>query len=287
MVSAYLRERIQRTRRGLYLLLALATLRSAAVKATFPPPAGAVETCGAPRVVVAAGISLPSRNVTLVAQDKSKGVTWFVSLAQRRSSAPQGSGSRAAGSRDGVGAGSNTWAGDSNGVHWTARAVLLPFAAGNHETAVSPDGERPGACAARSRVLHTCMSQAHVLPAGAPHTVAQSNTEHHRAWPPTPVPRSRQHPGRAHLRVCHPKCNRGWWRARQRSRAPGCGNLHTARRTATAATAQVQAPRLCVDPRRRPACYRATSQQGVPLFRQPTQGRDSCRSATAAVPASG
>ncbi|KAI8473621.1 MAG: ciliary BBSome complex subunit 1-domain-containing protein [Monoraphidium minutum] len=69
--------------------------------------------CEAPRVIIPPGGAPPRGGATLIAQDKSKGVTWMVAL-------PPG--------------------GAANGSAARAAAAALPFSAGNHESAVSRDG---------------------------------------------------------------------------------------------------------------------------------------------------
>ena len=80
--------------------------------------------CGEPRVVIPPSSKLPEGNLTLIAQDKSKGVTWVVRVDQPAASKNSGFQAGRSGAARHVG----------------YMAIALPAEAGNHETALSPDG---------------------------------------------------------------------------------------------------------------------------------------------------
>jgi len=73
-------------------------------------------SCEKPQVVLPAGAAPLPQGATLIAQDKSKGVTWLVAVppSHTPNAAP------------------------------TTLAVALPFEAGNHETAMTQDGALEG-----------------------------------------------------------------------------------------------------------------------------------------------
>lgn len=137
-----------------WALLCLTLAGAAAAHAAGALPSGAAPPpCGEPSVFVKPGAVLRARNVTLVAQDKAKGVTWLVSLSERPAAGQRGSARGGGGGSGGASAGGSTasggsnastatWNGVSGSVQWRARAVALPRTAGNHETAVHPNGKR-------------------------------------------------------------------------------------------------------------------------------------------------
>jgi hypothetical protein len=75
-------------------------------------------SCGGLEFVVPPGATPPQQGATLIAQDKSKGVTWLVAVPPATKRNPELLASAAA-----------------------SLAVALPFESGNHETAITQDGE--------------------------------------------------------------------------------------------------------------------------------------------------